>query len=152
MPGLASAYSLISSASSGVILVLLAGARGPENRRLSSSTSSNIHLRPENPKFGGVDDAEIVGDRIAEDGPVLRHPLAQEVQHGLAEIVVGRVAPVVGDVLVHQPPQALDRIEMRAVAGNEMKPDPAPRPRQPLLHEPRMMVAGIVEKDVDQAV
>ena len=63
-----------------------------------------IHLRPENPKFGGVDDAEIVGDRIAEDGPVLRHPLAQEMQDGVAEVVVGRVAPVVGDVLVHQPP------------------------------------------------
>ncbi len=32
-----------------------------------------------------------------------------------------------------------------------MELDPAPRPRQPLLHEPRMVVAGIVEKDVDQA-
>jgi hypothetical protein len=32
-----------------------------------------------------------------------------------------------------------------------MKPDPAPRPRQPLLHQASMVVAGIVEKDVDQA-
>ena len=37
---------------------------------------ADIPLCLENPKIGGVDDAEIVGDRIAEDGPVFRHFLA----------------------------------------------------------------------------
>ena len=37
-----------------------------------------IPLRLENPKIGGIDDAEIVGDRIAEDRPVFRYLLAQE--------------------------------------------------------------------------
>jgi hypothetical protein len=37
-----------------------------------------IPLRLENPKIGGVDDAEIVGDRIAEDRPVSWYLLAQE--------------------------------------------------------------------------
>ena len=35
-----------------------------------------IPLRLENPKIGRIDDAEIVSDRIAEDGPVFRHLLA----------------------------------------------------------------------------
>ncbi len=49
-----------------------------------------------NPKIGRVDDAEIVGNRIAEDGPVFRHLHAQEMQNGSAEVVVARVASVVG--------------------------------------------------------
>src|SRR5262249_47592153 len=61
-----------------------------------------IHLRLENPKIGGVDDAEVVGDRIAEDSPVFRHLLAQEMQNRSAEVVIARVAPVVGHVFMHQ--------------------------------------------------
>src|SRR5271166_1375864 len=63
-----------------------------------------IPLRLENPKIGRVDDAEIVGNRIAEDGPVFRHLHAQEMQNGSAEVVVARVASVVGHVAMHQPP------------------------------------------------
>src|SRR5262245_61411029 len=63
-----------------------------------------IPLRLENPKIGGVDDAEIVGDRIAEDCPVFRYLLAQEMQNRSAELVVGRVAAVVGYVPMHQSP------------------------------------------------
>ena len=48
----------------------------------------DIPLRLENPKIGRVDDAEIVGNRIAEDGPVFRHLHAQEMQNGSAEVVV----------------------------------------------------------------
>ncbi|MGD0025753.1 MAG: hypothetical protein ABSC37_14215, partial [Xanthobacteraceae bacterium] len=39
-----------------------------------------IPLRLENPKFGRIDDPEIIGDRIAEYRPVFRHVLAQELQ------------------------------------------------------------------------
>src|SRR5439155_10026643 len=63
-----------------------------------------LPLRLENPKIGRVDDAEIAGDRIAEDGPVFRHLHAQEMQNGSAEVVVARVASVVGHVTMHQPP------------------------------------------------
>ena len=70
----------------------------------SSSSGPRIPLRLENPKIGRVDDAEIVGDRIAEDGPVFRHLHAQEMQNGSAEVVVARVASVVGHVAMHQPP------------------------------------------------
>ena len=64
----------------------------------------SIPLRLENPKIGRVDDAEIVGNRIAEDGPVFRHLHAQEMQNGSAEVVVARVASVVGHAAMHQPP------------------------------------------------
>ena len=57
----------------------------------------------EYPKIGRIDDAEIIADRIAEDGPVFRHLLAQETQNGITEVVVGRVAPIVRHVSVHQP-------------------------------------------------
>ena len=63
-----------------------------------------IPLRLEYPKIGRIDDAEIIADRIAEDGPVFRHLLAQETQNGITEVVVGRVAPIVRHVSVHQPP------------------------------------------------
>ena len=75
-------------------------ASGPEPV-LKSPDRSGIPLCLENPKIGGVDDAEIVGDRIAEDGPIFRYLLAQEFQGGSAEVVVGRAAAVVGHVLVH---------------------------------------------------
>jgi hypothetical protein len=67
-------------------------------------TVISIPLRLENPKIGGVDDAEIVGDRIAEDRPVFRYLLAQEMQNRSAELVVGLVAAVVGYVPMHQSP------------------------------------------------
>src|SRR5258708_14467734 len=106
-----------------------------------------IHLRLDNPKIGRVDDAEVIGDRIAEDGPVFRHLLAQEMQNGFAEVTVGRVAAIVGHVFVHQPPQALDWIKVRAIGRNKMKLDPASRLCQPFLNEKGVVVSVIVEKN-----
>ena len=65
---------------------------------------ADILLRPQNPKIGGVDDAEIVRDRIAELSPAFRYFLAQEMEDSFAEVVVGRVAPIVGHVFMHQAP------------------------------------------------
>ena len=55
-----------------------------------------------------------------------------------------------GGVSVHQPPQTFDRVEVRTVSWDEMQPDPAARPRQPRLHQFRVMVSGIVQEHVDQ--
>jgi hypothetical protein len=63
-----------------------------------------IRLRLENPKIGRIDDAEIVGDRITEGGPVFWYLLAQEMQNRSTEVVVGRVALIVGHVSMHQTP------------------------------------------------
>ena len=59
-----------------------------------------------------------------------------------AEVVVGRVAAVVGHVSMHQSPQALDRMKVRAVTRNVMNPDLAPRSCQPFLNEQGMVVLG----------
>ena len=55
-----------------------------------------------------------------------------------------------GDVLVHHSPESLDRIEVGAVGRHEVEPDPLAFSDQPFLRQPGMMVAGVVEEDVDQ--
>src|SRR5262245_31996898 len=74
------------------------------SERIHAPADSFIPLRLENPKIGRVDDAEIIGDRIAEDCPVFRYLLEREMQNRSAELVVGRVAAVVGYVPMHQSP------------------------------------------------
>lgn len=58
----------------------------------------------ENPEIRWVYDAEVIRNLIAPVLPVFRHVVAQEVQHGDAEILEACVAFVVGDVSVHQSP------------------------------------------------
>ena len=72
-------------------------------------------------------------------------------QNGFTEVAVGRVAAIVGYVFVHQPPQALDWIKVRAIGRNKMKLDPASRLCQPFLNENGVVVSGIVEKNVNQS-
>jgi hypothetical protein len=67
------------------------------------ATKHAIPLCIDNPKIGRVYNAEVVGDRIAEDRPVFRHLHAQEMQNGSAELIVGRVAAVVGHVSMPDP-------------------------------------------------
>ena len=57
-----------------------------------------------------------------------------------------------GDVSVHQPPQSFNRIEVRVVGRNEVQLDPAARRLQPFPHQLRVMVSGVVEEEVDQAL
>src|ERR1700730_5031470 len=82
--------------------------------------------------------------------PLSGHLLAQKAQRRRFEIGKRRVALVVRDVLVHQAPEPLDRIQMRAVGGDEVELDVAPRPRQPSLHQLGVVVAGVVPKQMDQ--
>jgi len=70
-----------------------------------------------------IDDAGIVGDRIAEFGPVVGNFVAQETERGVGELGGSRVGFVVGDVSVYQAPQPLDWIEMQAIGRNEMQLD-----------------------------
>ena len=64
----------------------------------------NIPCSRDNPVFDWVDYPEIVGDFVAVCAPVAWHLVTQECEHGDAEILETRVAPVVGDVAMHQPP------------------------------------------------
>ena len=68
-----------------------------------------------------------------------------------AEVAEFGVSPVVGDVLVHHLPQALDWVEVRAVGRHEVQDDAPPWLSQPVLDGSGVMVAGVVEEDVDAA-
>ena len=47
-------------------------------------------------------------------------------------------------------PTTADRVQMRAVGGDEMQLDASAGLRQPLSHKSGMMIARIVQKHVDQ--
>src|SRR3974390_2290324 len=61
------------------------------------------------------------------------------------------MAFVARQMFVHDAPQALDRVQMGAVSGNEVQLDAPSRLRQPLLHEMSVVIARIVEKHVDHS-
>src|SRR6202451_2922505 len=105
---------------------MLPTARSGSPIRLTASTAS-ILGSPHNPKFLWVNDAEIVGDRITEVRPVPGNFFTQKTKRRISELGACCVAFVVRDVSVHEAPQSLDRIQMRAIGRNEMQLDPAPR-------------------------
>src|ERR1022692_390642 len=74
----------------------------------------------------------------------------QEAQRRISELGACCVAFVVRDVSVHEAPQPLDRIQMRAIGRNEMQFDPAPRSSKPFLHQSGVVIARVVKKDMDE--
>jgi hypothetical protein len=88
----------------------------------------------QNPKILGPDDTQIIHYFVIVYSPFSGHLLTQKRPDRRPEIGDGLMTPIVCDVLVHRIPQPLDRIQVRAVGGDEMQPDPALRPRQPSLH------------------
>src|ERR1700689_4288644 len=96
-------------------------------RKAASSTATMIATaRPrlsENPKMGAMDDAEIIGDSVAEPLPLSGHGMPEELDDLPAELGEGLVVPVVGDVFVHQGPQPFDGIEMGTVGRKEAQND-----------------------------
>ena len=57
-----------------------------------------------NPKIVGVDDAEIVGDRITKVRPITGNCFTQETERRIGELGASCVALVVRDMLVHHAP------------------------------------------------
>src|SRR5271166_6478419 len=106
----------------------------------------------ENPKIGAMDDAEIVGDSVAKPLPLFGHGMPEELDDLPAELGEGLVVPVVGDVFVHQGPQPFDGIEMGTVGRKEAQNDFAPGLREPLSDDAGLVIAGVVDKDMDEAI
>ena len=75
----------------------------------------------DDPKLVAVDDAEVVGDSIAEAVPVLGNCVFQEFQNCSLELPERFVVPVVGRVLVHESPTLFDRIEMGTIWRDEVQ-------------------------------
>ena len=57
-----------------------------------------------NPKIAGFDDAEVVGDRVAERNPIFGNLVAQEVEGRIGELPACGVTCVVRDMPVHEAP------------------------------------------------
>ena len=74
--------------------------------------------------------------------------MAQEVERDGGELGACGLAFVVGDGLVHEAPEPLDGVEMRAVWREEVQPDAAARLGQPVLHQPCVVIARIVQIDM----
>ena len=77
--------------------------------------------------------------------------MPEEFEDLAAELVEGLVIPVVSDVFVHQAPQAFDGIEMGTVGRKEVQHDFALSRRKPLFDDVGLVIAGVVDKDVDEA-
>ena len=99
-------------------VVLLTAALAKDNRRLRKAGTEpdvvayilpdqrylNIPRSRHNPKILGVDDAEIIGDRITEVRPIPRNFFTQETERRIGELGASRVGFIVRDMLVHHAP------------------------------------------------
>ena len=79
------------------------------------------------------------------------HGVLEERDDLPAELGEGLVVPVVGDVFVHQGPQLFDGIEMRTVGRKEVQHDFAAGRRKPRFDDAGLVIAGVVDEDVDEA-
>jgi hypothetical protein len=91
----------------------------------------------------------VFGDVDAEMLPFLGNCLVEEGQDRRAELVEGFVVSVVGRALMHEAPASLDRIEVGTIGRDEVQHALATLPLEPFTHALGMMVAGIVQVDMD---
>src|ERR1700756_5041790 len=103
----------------------------------------------DDPKIVGRDDTKVVGDSVAKAVPFFGNSSPKEAQDCRSELREGFIASVIGDMFVHYAPASFDRIKMRTIGRDEVQPDPASRLPQPLTHQNRVVVGGVVKKDVD---
>ena len=81
--------------------------------------------------------------------PFCGNCLVEEGQDRRAELLEGFVVSIVGRVLMHEAPASLDRIEVRTIGWDEVQHALASSSLEPVAHAPGMMVAGIVQVDMD---
>ena len=76
---------------------------------------STIHLSPQNPNVVMWDDTEVIGDLISKASPLFWKHLSHKVQDCVVGVFLRWIVPIMGDVTVHDGPEPLDGIEMRAI-------------------------------------
>src|SRR5271170_2444373 len=118
----------------------------PQKMRLASILATltlHIPCSRDNPKILRRYHTEIVCDCASVFSPVSRDFVPQEFQRRFCELLAGPIGLVVRDVFVHDAPQSLDRVQMRAIGGEKMQLGAAARAGQPFLHELGVMVARV---------
>jgi hypothetical protein len=78
------------------------------------------------------DDAEVIGDFVAKVAPVFWDGFAEEVQDGVGELLLPGIETVMRDMGVHDGPEALDGVQVRAIGGQLDQVDAAIGARQPV--------------------
>lgn len=81
--------------------------------------------------------------------PFLGNCLVEEGEDRRAKLLEGFVVSIVGRVLMHESPASLDRIEMRTIGRDEVQHALAFLSLEPFTHALGMMVAGIVQVDMN---
>ena len=95
------------------------------------------------------DDPEVVGDGFRDRLPFVGQRFVEECEDRFGELAEVRMEAVVRHVAVHDAPQTLDGVQVRRIGWQEVQPDAAPRPLQERLERLRVMVAGVVQEDMD---
>src|SRR6266446_5275249 len=162
MPSLQPRASVRASVVRFLVVTEVETARGHSHSlpRISSSSRRScptpIMPRPpdipglrDDPKIVGRDDTKVVGDSVAKAVPFFGNSSPKEAQDCRSELGEGFIASIIGDMFVHYAPASFDRIKMRTIGRDEVQPDPASRLPQPLTHQNRVVVGGVVKKDVD---
>ena len=98
---------------------------------------------PNYPAFLVRNHPEIVCDRVEPLMRAFGYGFSEKAGNGIGKTAEFRIVTVVRDVLVHDPPQAFDQIEMRRVRRQEMQPDAAIGAAQPVFEQVRVMIVRI---------
>ena len=81
--------------------------------------------------------------------PFFGNCLVEEGEDRRAKLLEGFVVSIVGRVLMHEAPASFDRIEVRTIGRDEVQHALASLSLEPFTHASGMMVAGIVQVDMD---
>ena len=93
---------------------------------------------------------EIIRDSIPELFPILRQGCFKELCDCFREFFIGVIMSIMGNPLVHETPKRLNGIEMRRVWRQEVEFYTTSRSIKPWLKQLGMMIARIVEDDVNK--
>ena len=80
------------------------GQHSDKLKKLFAMLGQDIPCSRHDPKILRLDDAKVVSDLIAEDGPIAGDFFAQEAEGRVGKLGASSVAFVVGDVSVHDAP------------------------------------------------
>lgn len=91
---------------------------------------------------------KVVRDLISELAPLFWDGLAEKAQDSLGKLVLGGVEAVVGDLGVHDAPEALNGVQVWAVGGQLDQIDAAIRACEPFFDGIAPMMGRVVPNDV----
>ncbi len=106
-------------------------------------------MDPDCPVFLERYNAEAIRDSVAELAPIVWQGFPEEPQNGLRELIERGVVVIMGDPFVHDAPETFDWVEMWGIGRQKVQLHPPLRAFKPWLEYLGVMIAGIVQEDMD---